>query len=73
MDSDYQRNVLQAVMGSFFFFSLFFLGLYLWHREGSRLGTEPELQLRQHQILNPRSEARMEPASSWLLVEFFTY
>ena len=57
----------------FFLFSLFFLGLYLWHREGSRLGTEPELQLRQHQILNPRSEARMEPVSSWLLVEFFTY
>ena len=69
-----------CVTSSSLFFSSFFsfLGLYPQHIEISRLGVESELQPwpkphpQQLWILNPLNEARVEPASSWMLVRFFS-
>ena len=58
------------LLGFFVFLSFFFLGPHWRHMEVPRLGVELEHSLQQCQILNPLSEARIEPATSWFLVRF---
>ena len=68
-------------MNTFFYidvliFFFFFLGLYPWHMETPKMGLNqsynccPTPQPKQHWILNPLSEAKSEPESSWILIRF---
>ena len=64
---------------SFYIFFSCFLGPHMWHMNISRLGVELELQLPAYTTAhgNTRSLTHwarpgIEPASSWILVRFFT-
>ena len=68
-----------SVMCSFFKKKILyfcFLGPYPWHMEVPRLGVKSAVAAGLHhrpqqcQILNPLSEARIKPSSSWMLVGF---
>ena len=71
---------LESTINVLFVCFLLFLGLQPRHMEVPRLGVESELRSRtyhptsrQHQILNPLSEARMETVSLWILVGFINH
>ena len=50
------------------------IGLYQSHSNvGSEPHLRPTLQPQQRRILNPLSEARIEPATSWFLVRFVNH
>ena len=70
---------------SYSFFLSLFLGLHVWHVEVPRLGVEMEMLLPTNATampdpsclwdkhLNPQSEARDQPRSSWILVGFLIH